>query len=73
MSFKCNFDRNKFYFNNIFDILNRESLKNGNDNCLIWNYLLKCFTWQSTIIAWFSLFKMLSKVAARVLYVWRYV
>ena len=32
--------------------LNTESLKNGNDDCLIWNYLLKSFAWQSTVIAW---------------------
>ena len=72
-SFKCNFDRNKSYFRNISNILNRESLKNDNNDWLIWNYLLKYFSWQSTVIAWFYLLKMVSKMAARLLYVWKYV
>ena len=53
--------------------LNRESLKNDIDDCLIWNYLLKSLAWQSTVIAWFYLFKMVSKMAAILLYVWQYV
>ena len=32
-------------------------------------YLLKSFAWQSTVIAWFFLLKMVSKMAARLLYV----
>ena len=60
----------------IFQIfLNRESLKNENDDWLIWNYmyLLKYFAWRSTVIAWFYLLKMVSKRPARLLYVWKYV
>ena len=58
----------------IFQIfLNRESLKNGIDDCLIWSYLLKYFAWRSTVIAWFYLLKMVSKLPARLLYVWKYV
>ena len=33
--------------------LNRESLNNANDDCLMWNYLLKSFAWQSTVLPGF--------------------
>ena len=33
----------------------------------------KCFAWQSTVIAWFDLLKMVSKMAVQLLYIWQYV
>ena len=53
--------------------LNRKSLKNVSDDCWTWNYLLKTFLDKSEVIGWFYLLKMVSKMAARLLYVWQYV